>query len=58
MKDRARMILELPDDIQMAVRLRAVKNQTTNGEVIERAIEEVFPKDLAEARKVIKGAVP
>ena len=34
-----RMILELPEDIQMAIRLRAVKNNEKTGQVVADAIQ-------------------
>jgi hypothetical protein len=47
------MIVDLPSFMQMAIRLTAVKNFITTGEVVKRAIENAFPKELAEARKII-----
>lgn len=48
--DRNRMILDIPAEIQMAIRLRAVKSGITTGEVVEAAVIEMFPEDVAQAR--------
>lgn len=47
--DRNRMILELPVAIQMAIRLRAVKEGVTTGEVVARAVMVSFPDDFKQA---------
>jgi hypothetical protein len=52
---RSRMIVDLPADIQMAIRLRAVKTGKTTGEVVAEAICSLFAEDVAEALRVIKG---
>jgi hypothetical protein len=51
--DRARMIFDLPSDVQMAIRLRAVKNAMTTGDVVSEAIQQAFGDDLTEARTVL-----
>ena len=49
---RSRMILDLPPDVQMAIRLRAVKDGCTTGEVVERAVRQTYPVDVREAEGV------
>lgn len=51
---RRRVIYDLPRDIQMAIRLRAVKDGVTNGQVIARAIELAFWNELGQAKKECK----
>jgi hypothetical protein len=51
---RNRMILDLPPEVQKAVKLRAVKNGCTTGEVIADAVKRVFPADVTEAEEVLK----
>ena len=51
MNNRSRMIVDLPRDVQMSIRLRAVKNGWTTGEVVACAIKQAFPDDIIEARK-------
>lgn len=51
--ERPRMILDLPPEVQMAIKLRAVKDDCTTGTVVAAAIAQVFPADLAEARNVL-----
>lgn len=48
-----RMIFDLPDDVQMAIRLRAVKDRMTTGEVVSHAIERTFGEDIQEARALL-----
>jgi hypothetical protein len=48
------MILDLPVEIQMAIKLRAVKDGVTTGGVVDRAIREVFPADVMEAEAAWK----
>jgi hypothetical protein len=47
------MIVDVPSDIQMAIRLRAVKSQTTTGAVICEAVEQIFGRELQEAKAVL-----
>ena len=54
MTERTRMIVDVPPEIQMAIKLRAVKNNITTGEVVREAIERAFPKDIEEARIAIR----
>ena len=49
------MIFDFPPDIQMAIRLRAIKNQCTTGEVIVAAMEKHFYTDVAEARAALQA---
>jgi hypothetical protein len=51
--DRNRMIVDLPSDVQMAIRLRAVKTSTTTGDVVCQAVQKVFSTDVQEARAVL-----
>jgi len=51
--DRNRMIVDVPSDVQMAIRLRAVKSQTTTGAVVCEAVQQVFGKELQEAKTVL-----
>lgn len=37
----------------MTIRLRAVKSNVTNGEIVQQAIELIFPGDLKEARNAL-----
>ena len=39
----------------MAIKLRAVKNRWTTGRVVEEAVREVFPNEVAEAKQVIEA---
>lgn len=50
---RIRMIVDLPIDVQMAIKLRAVKSNSTTGEVVCEAIQRTFSKDVEEARIVL-----
>jgi hypothetical protein len=52
-----RMILDLPLDVQMAIRLRAVKSRKTTGQVVSEAIQAVFAHDIEEAKSVIERRV-
>ena len=49
------MILDLPKDVQMAIRLRAVKDGCTTGEVVERAVRQTYLNDVREAEEVLDG---
>lgn len=48
--DRNRMIVDLPSDVQMAIRLRAVKSNMTTGAVVCQAVQHVFGSDVQEAK--------
>ena len=54
MKNRKRMIFDLPEHIQMAIRLRAIKDQCTTTEVVRTAIETIFPEDVEQAEKALE----
>jgi len=47
------MIIDLPDYLQMAVRLRAVKTGLTTGNIIGMAIENTYRNEIAEAQRYI-----
>jgi len=47
------MIVDLPSDVQMAIKLRAVKGNSTTGAVVCEAIQKTFSKDIQEARSVL-----
>lgn len=51
--DRTRMIFDVTPDVQMAIKLRAVKTGTTTGEAVAEAIRATFPADIEEARKAL-----
>jgi hypothetical protein len=51
--DRTRMIFELPTEVQMAIRLRAVKSDVTTGEVVCEAVKNTFRQDLEDARTAL-----
>ena len=52
-QERNRMIVDLPYEVQMAIRLRAVKSATTTGDVVCEAVQQVFAKDIEEARAAL-----
>lgn len=47
-----RMILDLPREIQLTIRLRALKSGTTTGEVVEEAMRLAFPEEIKEAKEI------
>jgi hypothetical protein len=51
--ERNRMIVDLPSEVQMAIRLRAVKSNTTTGAVVCEAVHQAFAKDIEEARAAL-----
>ncbi len=51
--DRNRMIVDLPSEVQMAIKLRAVKSSTTTGAVVCQAVMQAFAKDVEEARAAL-----
>ena len=51
--ERNRMILEIPSEVQMAIRLRAVKSNMTTGDVVREAVQHRFGKDIEEARAAL-----
>lgn len=44
-----RMIFDIPNEVQMAIRLAAVKAGKTTGEIVAEAIRYAFPGDVKEA---------
>lgn len=57
MTERTRMIVDIPREVQMAIRLRAVKDGITTGAVVEDAIFRVFRQDIDEAKVAIAEAM-
>jgi hypothetical protein len=51
--DRARMIVDLPSEVQMAIRLRAVKSNMTTGAVVCLAVQQAFGNDVQEAKAAL-----
>ena len=54
--ERNRMIVDLPSDVQMAIKLRAVKSNMTTGAVVCEAVQKAFGKDILEARSALAEA--
>lgn len=54
--ERTRLIVDLPSDVQMAIKLRAVKSNKTTGAVVCEAVQMAFSKDIQEARSVLAEA--
>jgi hypothetical protein len=50
---RNRMAVDLPPEVQMAIRLCAIKRGITTGDVVAEAIEACFSEDMAEAKRTI-----
>jgi hypothetical protein len=48
------MIVDIPPEIQMAIRLRGVKAGLTTGAVVEEAIKLAYASTVAQAKKVLK----
>jgi hypothetical protein len=48
------MIFDLPPEVQMAIRLRAVKTNRKTAAVISDAVEKAFPKEFSEAVEAIQ----
>lgn len=44
-----RMVVALPLEIQLAIKLRARKNHCRTGDVVKAAIRATFPNDIIEA---------
>lgn len=51
------MIFDLPFDVQMAIKLRAVKDRCTTGEAVSKAVQISFAIELEQAREEIKNAI-
>lgn len=47
---RTRMIVDLPAEAQMAIKLRAVKSNSTTGQVVYEMVQKVLGKDLQDAK--------
>lgn len=54
-RERKRMIFDLPAYMQMAIRLRAIKNQEATSDTLCKAMEAAFPKDVEEAKAALEG---
>lgn len=50
-KRRERMIVALPPEIRLAVKLRAIKLKVKTGDVVAEAIRATFPAEIAEAEQ-------
>jgi hypothetical protein len=50
-----RMVLELPEDVQMAIRLAATKRKTRVGRIVEQAIKQQFSAELKEAVRILQS---
>lgn len=51
--ERSRMIFDLPPDVQLAIKLRALKDGMTTGEAVAQAIKTAYRDELAEAEKAL-----
>lgn len=51
---RSRMILDIPPEVQMAIKLRAVKNGWTTGEVVAEAMWHRFTSDMEDAAQIAR----
>jgi hypothetical protein len=51
--DRGRMIFELPSDVQMAIKIKAVKSNMTTGAVVTEVVKKSLGKYVEEARAAI-----
>ena len=51
--ERNRMMIDLPPEVQMAIRIRAAKSHATTGAVVCEAIEKVFGKYIQEAKAAL-----
>ena len=51
--EKHRLILDLPDEISMAIRLHALKKNLRNVEVVSQAIRAVLVEEIAEAKAAI-----
>jgi hypothetical protein len=49
------MLLEIPPEIQMAIRLHGIKADKTTGEVVSEAIERTYPEEMKEAKKALES---
>lgn len=51
--ERGRMIFELPSEVQMAIKIKAVKSSMTTGEVVCEAVTQVFGSYVEEAKAAL-----
>lgn len=58
MRQRNRMVFELPEEMQVAIRLKAAKTGRTNADVICMAMEQAFRQEVEEARAVVAANNP
>jgi hypothetical protein len=49
-----RMIFDVSPEVQMAIKLAAVKRGCTTGEVVTEAIRKTFPLDLNQAQEELE----
>lgn len=54
-RKRRRMIFDLPPCLQMAIRLAAMKQSVTTGEIVAQAMHNSYPNDVVEALRIIEG---
>jgi hypothetical protein len=52
-KREPRMMMELPREIQMAIKIRAAKDETTTGAVVVEAMRQVFAQEVEEAKAAL-----
>ncbi len=57
-QERNRMIVDLPSEVQLAIRLRAVKSSTTTGAVVCEAVHRAFARDVEEAKALWLNNIP
>ena len=51
--ERTRMMIDLPAEVQMAIKLRAVKRNVTTGAVVALAMTQAFGEDVEEALSIL-----
>ena len=52
-RSRNRMIFDLPPDMQLAIRLCALKSNMTTAQVVCKAMESAFASGIAEAKTIL-----
>jgi hypothetical protein len=52
------MIVDVPSDVQMAIKLRAIKGGMTTGAVVCEAVQKVFATELEEAKIALATQKP
>ena len=50
---RKRMIFDLPSDVQLALRLAAVKRMLTTAGVLQQLVSTALPDELKQARTIL-----